>query len=238
MAAPVKHGLAAALHRFEFLWVKDMFTVLQILRVNGSAGAPNRLPYQWLLANQASAGARSRLALKAFSAPATVVEADFAGLPDDQVREVRAFMDLRSWDDPVAGLPRKGKPGAGALTDRQRDLIEYIRRRRDVATVASGTVKDGKGLMRGGTPSADPDAHRRHRGLARIGDLEGARPRGRGERGQHLRRPGVHVGQGLEREDHAPGDRGRVLRRRSGRPRRADGGRLRRTARPIASGCS
>jgi hypothetical protein len=151
-----KHGLAAALDRIESLWIKDMFTALQILRVNGSAKARSRAPYQWLVSNLASGAPRTRLVLKAMSAPATVVEADFAGLYDDQVTEVRAFLDLRSWDDPVAGLARKGAPGAGTLTDRQRDLVEYIRRRRAVATAMAGTVASGPGLQYVGRPAADP----------------------------------------------------------------------------------
>src|SRR3712207_2125728 len=97
--------LAAAIGRLEFLWIKDMFTALQILRVNGSPKARNQTPFRWMIDNAASAAPRSRLALKVIGAPHTVVESDFAGLPDDQVREVRAFMALRSWDDPVAGLP-------------------------------------------------------------------------------------------------------------------------------------
>ena len=84
-----------------------------------------------------------------------IVEGDFAGLPADQVREVKAFMALRSWDDPVAGLPRTASP-ASTLTPAQRDMLEYIRRRRAAATTISGAMTVPGGVMYMGKPSEDP----------------------------------------------------------------------------------
>jgi hypothetical protein len=150
-------GLPSALNRLEFLWIKDMFTALQILRLNGSRHEPrSRGPYNWMLAAVNSAAPRSKLVLKAISNPATVAEADFTGIPDDQVREVKAFIGLRSWDDAVAGLPRKGAPGAGALTEAQKDQAEYIRRRRDMVTELTAATRVAAGYQYGGQPGRDP----------------------------------------------------------------------------------
>lgn len=150
-------GLPTAFERLQGLWMKDIFTSLQILRINGSPGAPrSRAPFDWLVNNRTAALPRIRLALTAISNPTLIVEGDYAGLPDDQVREVRAFIGLRNWDDPVAGLPRANGPGAGALTAAQTDQIEYVRRRRAAATVKSGMLGSGPGHMYMGSPTTDP----------------------------------------------------------------------------------
>jgi hypothetical protein len=143
----------AAYGRLESLWIKDMFTALQILRVNGSAAERGHAPYKWMIDNRAAAPPRAQLVLKVMGAPDTVAASDFNGWPSDQEREVRAFMALRSWDDPVNGLPRKT---GTAPTEQQRDSLDYIRRRRAVATNASGTVRGAHGYQYGGRPAADP----------------------------------------------------------------------------------
>jgi len=153
---PLSTGLPSALQRLEALWIKDMFTALQILRVNGSPQARTQAPYQWLVSSAASGAPRTRLALLAISNPTQIQESDYAGLPDDQVRELKAFIGLRHWDDPVAGLPRVGKPGAGALTPAQADQVEYIRRRRAATVSIAGLRPAGAGLEYDGTPSQDP----------------------------------------------------------------------------------
>ena len=154
--APTPGGIPAAMGLLQGLWIMDMFTALQILRINGSTRAPrSRAPFEWLISNRAAAAPRLRLVLTAISHPEAVVEADFAGLPADQVREVKAFMALRSWDDPVAGLPRTASP-ASPLTPAQRDMLEYIRRRRAAATTISGAMTVPGGVMYMGKPSEDP----------------------------------------------------------------------------------
>jgi hypothetical protein len=152
-------AVGLAQRRLEYLWIKDMFTTLQILRVNGSPKAPDRRPYEWMVSNLGSAPERARLAIKAIARPETVTAFDYLGLPSDQIREVKAFLGLRTWDDPVRGLPRHGMPGAGALSDAEEDQLEFIRRRRAVATEKKGTVigGGGKGLQYGGAPSKDPN---------------------------------------------------------------------------------
>jgi hypothetical protein len=74
-----------------------MFTSLQIPRVNGSHAEPgSRAAYNWFIAAAGSAAPRSRLAMRAISNPGSLTEADYTGIDADQVREVKAFIGLRS----------------------------------------------------------------------------------------------------------------------------------------------
>jgi len=163
-------GIEAALQRLENRSARFVFSVLQILRSTGSAESPNRAPYQWLIAGQASASPRLALIFRAISAPKGIADADYEGLPPEQAREIKSFIGLRSWDDPIAGLPRLGKSGA-ALTDEQKaqqqEQIGYIRTRRESASAAGNRLKDHKissgpnkdkaGLEYGGSGKAEPN---------------------------------------------------------------------------------
>jgi len=150
--------LPLALDRIERQWVRGMFETLQVLRVNGSPRAPrSRAAVDWLVRNRASAGLRTRVALTAYAAPTEVTEPDLAALPADQAQEVRAFLGVRHWDDPVRGLPRKGAAAVAALTPEQDITMDYIRRRRAVATVRTDMASGPSvGLQYGGRPGSDP----------------------------------------------------------------------------------
>lgn len=179
--APDSSGLPSALARLESLWIKDMFTALQILRVNGSRTSPrSRTPFSWLVAAADSAAPRTRLVLKAISDPAQIQPADYLGLPPDQVREVKAFTGtpatagasatggVHNWDDlPPVGLPRAVAPSAAALTPEQQDQVEYIRRRRAVAARIPGMREHKPGFEYDGTPSKDPQPTGRVAGTAK-----------------------------------------------------------------------
>jgi hypothetical protein len=168
-AAPAAGGLKTAMDRLEYSWMLGMFTTLQILRLNGSPRSPgSRRPLQWLVDNRDAAAPRTRIAITAIAAPSEVKAGDLAALPPDQACEVKAFLELKSWDDPVLGLPRGRSPGASAVTDKQRDQLAYIGRRRDfVADRGRAIFSNRRGLEYDGSPSKDPTP-----GGAAAGTLE------------------------------------------------------------------
>ena len=149
--------LTAAYARLASMPAQDVLTTLQILRVNGSNGSRDRKPYQWLVDNRASAGPGARVALTAIGNTGALQEVDIAALPPDDEHQIRAFTGLARWDDPSGGLPRwTYKRTTPVLSALQRDMLALIRRRREVATPASGTVRETTGYQYTGRPTADP----------------------------------------------------------------------------------
>ena len=157
-------GAPAALARMAGARTADLITALQILRINGSPGAPgSRAPFEWVVANATSAAPRTRIAILAMTTPAAVTSSGLAALPADDVSEVTAFLHVGSWDDPFVGLPRKGAGRPRALTADQREQVEYIRRRREVVADRGPALfvnRDSRGRARGleydGSPAGDP----------------------------------------------------------------------------------
>jgi hypothetical protein len=137
----------------------DIIATLQFLRLNGSPAAPgSRGPFAWIVQSSASASPRTRTAIAALATPDDVTTANLAGLPGEDGAQLRSFMNVGSWDDPLVGLPRKHPKRNPKLSADQRRQLDFIRRRRGMAADRGrelARTRNGR-LAYLGTPAADP----------------------------------------------------------------------------------